>query len=337
MKEENLSEEKKENGFLKKIFKKKEIWISGLVGLVIGGALIYLLGILGLPGLGHETIAKFKGGKITKTEMYNKMNKYFPIDYILEEIDLEILRDKYILTEEQNKEIEEEIDSILNMYGIYYGYTEEEFLEQNGFDSKADFVDYLELDYKRNLYCIDYFKTLIPQEDIQNYYNENVDEEINTKHILVEVSEDVTEEQALSKANEILDKLNSGISFDDVVSEYEDEIISEEVDVDMFSQNSLVEEYITASRALEKDTYTKEPVKTEFGYHIIYCIDKKDKPSLKEVENDIVEILGEDLEAEDQYIKYKALIKLREDAKLKFTNKDLEEEYEDYCEEINNM
>lgn len=330
-KDEAIKDEKKKCNFLKK----KEIWISGVVGLILGGALIYLLGILGLPGLGHETVVTFKGGKVTKNEIYNEMEKYYPISYVLEMADKSILDDMYKLTNEQKQEIEEQSDSILDTYKTYYGYTEEEFLDENGFDSKNEFIEYMKLDYRRNLYCIDYFKTLIPAEDIQNYYDENVYGEINTKHILVKVSDDVTDEEALKLANEMLAKLKAGTSFDDVANEYKDKVTTENVDFDSFNEDKLAENYVEASKKLEKDAYTTKAVKTDFGYHIIYCINKADKPSLEEVENDIVEILGEDLEAEDQYIRYKALIKLREDKKIKFKNKDLEEEYDKYCKQVN--
>ncbi len=340
MEEKDLKEESnKKNGTQKEkkinFFKKKEIWISVIIGLVLGAAIIYLLGILGIPGLGHETIMTFKGGRITSNEIYNEMEKYFPISYVLELADKEILNDMYKLTDEQKQEINEEANSILNMYETYYGYTEENFLEENGFKTKDEFIEYMELDYKRNLYCIDYFKTLIPEEDINNYYNDNVYGEINTKHILVKTSDTVTEEQALATANEILVKLKNGANFDDVADEYKDKVTTENVDFDNFTEDSLAEAYVEASKKLEKDKYTTKAVKTDYGYHIIYCINKADKPTLEDVENDIVEVLGKNLESEDQYIRYKALIKLREDKKLKFSNKDLKEEYDKYCEQVN--
>lgn len=317
------------------IFKKKEIWISGVIGLILGGVLIYLLGILGIPGLGHETVISFKGGKVNKNEIYNELEKNYSISYLLELVDKEILDDMYKLTDEQKQEVNEQTDSILNMYQTYYGYTEEEFLKENGFGSKEDFAKYMELDYKRNLYCIEYFKTLIPEEDINNYYNDNVYGEINTKHILVKKSDDVTEEQALATANEILAKLKNGTSFDDVANEYKDKVTTENVDFDNFTEDTLATTYVEASKKLEKDKYTTEAVKTDYGYHIIYCINKADKPAIEDVKNDIIEALGKNLEAEDQYIRYKALIKLREDSKLKFKNKDLEEKYNEYCEQVN--
>ena len=339
MKEKELKEQDDLSGKEKKkvvtIFKKKEIWISGAIGLILGAVLIYVFAVLGIFGLNQDkSIVLFKGGKVTENELYNKIKGY-GFNYALEITDKEILNAKYELTEEQKQEINKEADSILEMYKMY-GYTEETFLSENGFESKEKFVEYMELDYRRNLYCIDYFKTLIPTEDIENYYNENIKfGKINTKHMLVQISDKVTDKEALKLANEIVAKLNEGKSFDDVSAEYGDKIVSEDVDFDNFNADTLAKEYVKASKKLEKDTYTKEPVKTSFGYHVIYCVNKEDKPSLEQATNDIVEVLAQDLEAEDQYIRYKALIKLREDYNLKFVDEKLKEEYKEYCEQIN--
>lgn len=327
MEEKNLNE--------KKNFSNKKVIISGVIGLIVGAVLVYLLVILGVPGFGNGTVATIKSGRITENNLYEEMKKYYPISYVLESVDGQILNKKYKLTKEQEDEIKEQVDLILKQYSNY-GYTEEQFLEENGFEDKEDFTNYMKLDYRRNLYCIDYFKTLISEEDIKNYYEDNdIYGKISTKHILVEISDDVEDAVALKTANEIITKLNNGTKFDDVVKEYSESIVTEEVEFDSFNESSLEETYVEASKSLEKDAYTAEPVKTSYGYHIIYCINKEDKPTFEQAENDIVEKLGEDLEAEDQYIRYKALIKLREDNKLKFKDSKYEEEYKEYCDQVN--
>lgn len=332
MEEKNLNEQKNKKNHA--IFKKKEVWLSGIIGLLIGVVLIYLLQFI---GIGSKTVATMKAGKVTEGELYEEMKKYYPISYILESVDKQILNQKYKLTNEQEDEIKEQVELILKQYGNY-GYTEEQFLEENGFEDKEDFTNYMKLDYKRNLCCIEYFKTLISEEEIKNYYNDNeIYGKISTKHILVEISDDVEDAEALKTANEIIDKLNNGTTFDNVIEEYSDSVVSEEVEFDSFDESSLEETYVEASKTLEKDAYTFEPVKTSYGYHIIYCINKEDKPTFEQAENDIVEKLGETLEEEDPYIRYKALIKLREDNKLKFKDSKFEEEYQEYCDQVNEI
>ena len=334
MKEENLrGKEKKKIEFFK-AFKKKEVWISGIVGILIGALLIYLLGILGVPGFGNETVATMKSGKITENKLYGEMKKNYPISYVLEVVDKLILDDKYKLDEKQTSEIEKSINEIIDSYKTSYGITEEDFLTGNGFETRDEFKDYLSFSYKTNLSYIDYLKTMISEEEINNYYNENVYGEINTKHILAKTSDTVKDEETLKLAKEIIAKLDSGKSFDEVVAEYGDKITYEELGYNGFT-SGLVSEYVEASKTLENGAYSKEPVKTSFGYHIIYKIDQKEKPSLEDVENDIILMLGQPFEQEDPNIRDKALIKLREENNLKFRDSKIKSEYEDYCKEIN--
>jgi foldase protein PrsA len=333
MEEEKLNVKEKNCNLLPK----KGIIISGLIGLILGVVLVYVLFLLGVLGFGNKTIATMKSGKVTENSLYEEMKKYYPISYVLEKVDEQILNKKYELTNEQEEEINSQVETILTQYSNY-GYTESEFLEENGFETKEDFINYMKLDYRRNLWCIDYFKTLISEEEIKDYYeNNDIYGKISTKHILVQTSDDVSDEDALKTANEIIAKLDSGTSFDDVAEEYSSSVVTEEVDFDSFSESSLEEAYAEASKSLEKDSYTKEPVKTSYGYHVIYCVNKEEKPTFEQAENDIVEELGEDLESEDQYIRYKALIKLREDNNLKFRDDKFKEDYEEYCDQVNSL
>ena len=318
----------------KSIFSKKEVWISGVIGLILGAAIVVGLYFVGIPKFGNETIATVKGGSIKKDELYSEMKKAYSVNYALDLVDKAILKNKYKLTDDQKKEVEEQADYYLTTYQTYYGYTEEQFLSENGFSTKDEFVEYLTLNYKRDLYYIDYLKTKIEQDKIQAYYDENVYGDIDTKHILVSITDDVTDEQAKATAKEIIAKLDSGKSFDEVAEEYKDKVTYEDLGYNGFN-SSLVSEYVEASKALENGTYSKEPVKTDFGYHVIYKVDQKDKPSLEEATNSIVKILGKNLESEDSYIRYKALIKLREDNKLEFKDSKYKEEYKEYCEQLN--
>ena len=322
----------------KSIFTKKEVWISGLIGVIIGIILLYLLELI--PAIGNKlnsgkVIASSKAGKITEKTLFTHMKKNYPVSYLLELLDRPILAKKYKLTDEQKEEIVDQVEGILKQYENY-GYTEEQFCQENGFENKEDFIDYMELDYRRNLYCTDYFKTLIGNEEIEKYYNENeVYGKINTKHMLVEITSEVTDAKALALAKEIIKELDSGKSFEDVEKEHEDQVIAEYVSFDSFEASNYESSFVDASKSLGAETYTKEPVKTNYGYHVIYCINKEDKPTLEQAENSIVGILAQNLEAQDQYIRYKALIKLREENNVKFKDEKYAEQYQEYCEQVN--
>ena len=51
-------------------------------------------------------------------------------------------------------------------------------------------------------------------------------------------------------------------------------------------------------------------------YHIVYKIDQKDKPSLKDVKDDIIDVLATQKKNADTNLYYKSLISMREKAKI---------------------
>ena len=320
-------------------FAEKEVWISLIIGIVIGALLLYLLTLI--PAIGkrigtsNKTVLKTKNGNIKQEELFQEMKKTYPISYILEIIDRNILEKKYSLTEEQENEIMVNVDNILEQYETY-GYSETEFFSQSGFADKDDFINYMKLNYRRNLFYDDYFKQQIKEEDRKEYYESNeIYGTINTKHILIETSEDNTEANVIKTAKEIISKLNSGKSFDEVANEYAGKVIFENVSFDFFDEDSIASEYVEASKSLNEGEYTKEAVKTEYGYHIIYCISKEEKPTFEEIDEKIIDILSKDLESEDQYIADRALIELRKEYGLEIKDETIRKLYEDYCNEFN--
>mgnify|MGYP003309559128 CR=1 FL=1 len=61
--------------------------------------------------------------------------------------------------------------------------------------------------------------------------------------------------------------------------------------------------------------------------------DKKEAPKLKEVKDTIIDNLVAKKQAEDTNLLYKALISLREENKIEFSDTVMKEKYETYCEQ----
>ena len=308
--------------------------------IIYGFAAGLLLGLL-ILALQPKKIAELKDGTqpvaylgdeaITADELYADMKKQYSVSLLINLIDNDILVEKYPETDEMKSDVEDTATYWFNAYNTYYGYDEETFLSKNGFSSRQDFLDYLTLDYRRNLYYEEYLKNQISDKEIEKYYEDNVYGDIDTKHILVSVDESdgLSDAYAKALAEEIISKLDSGSSWDDVVKEYEDQITAEELGYQSFDA-SLDEAYVAEMNSLENGTYSKTPVKSSYGYHVVYRIDQKEKPELSDVKDAIIEKLGTELEEKDENIKYKALIAMREEANLKFTDEDLESKYNSY-------
>jgi len=96
------------------------------------------------------------------------------------------------------------------------------------------------------------------------------EQEVNARHILVK-----TEDEAKA----ILKELESGADFIELAkSKSTGPSGPKGGDLGYFGKGRMVPEFETAAFELEKGAYTKTPVKTQFGFHIIKVEDKRDRP-----------------------------------------------------------
>lgn len=281
---------------------------------------------------GTQPVAEIDGYTVTANDLYEDMKDVYSISSLLDKIDNKILEEKYPETDEMNDELKQQAESYYSAYKQYYKMDKETFLSNNGFGSEKAFLEYLRLQYRRNKYAEDYIKTLISDKEVEKYYEDKVYGDINTKHILVKVDSSASDEdkkKAEDLAKEIISKLNDGKSFDEVKEEYKDQITYEELGYKSYNAN-LESAYMEAMQKLENNSYSKEPVKTSYGYHVIYRIDQKEKPALEDVKEEIIDSLVSEKKSEDKNISYIALDKMREESGLKFSDTVLEKKYNTY-------
>ena len=281
---------------------------------------------------GTQPVAEIDGYTVTANDLYEDMKDVYSISSLLDKIDNKILEEKYPETDEMNDELKQQAESYYSAYEQYYKMDKETFLSNNGFGSEKAFLEYLRLQYRRNKYAEDYIKTLISDKEVEKYYEDKVYGDINTKHILVKVDSSASDEdkkKAEDLAKEIISKLDNGKSFDDVKEEYKDQITYEELGYKSYNAN-LESAYMEAMQKLENNSYSKEPVKTSYGYHVIYRIDQKEKPALEDVKEEIIDSLVSEKKSEDKNISYVALDKMREESGLKFSDTVLEKKYNTY-------
>ena len=277
---------------------------------------------------GTEAVASINDKNITADDLYNSMKNEYSLVFLLNLIDKTVLEDLYTLTDSMNTEIDETLEYYFDLYKSYYGYTEEEFLTNNGFSSKDDFREYLVLDYLRNLYYQEYAEEQVTTSKINSYYKNSVFGKINTNFIAVATSAD----NATDLIEEIITKLNEGSTYEEITEEYKDKITYEELGYQGFNSD-LDSEYMTALKKLKDNQYTKEYVTTDYGYTIIFRLDTEEKETLDNVKDDIIKYLAEEYKEADENLYYKALINLRKKYNLEFNDTDLKNKYQQYCKE----
>ena len=283
---------------------------------------------------GTQPIVTMTAGTITADDLYESMKSYYSIKALLNDIDNKILTEKYPSNDEMESSVLKTANYYFEVYEKNAGYTKEQFLTEYGFATEKDFVDSLRLDYRRNKYYESYVLGSITDKEIQKYYDDEVFGEVDSKHILVSTkNSEMSSDDAKALANEIIGKLNKGTSWEDVIKEYKDKIIEEDLGYNAFNA-SLEASYLQECKKLAVNTYSKTPVLTSYGYHIVYKKAQKDKPKLEEVKDDVKTAIANQKKSNDENLYNKSLVKMREEAELTFEDTKFLEQYKEYIKDF---
>jgi len=112
----------------------------------------------------------------------------------------------------------------------------------------------------------------IDEDEVASYYDTHKDqfktsESVNALHILVDEEE---------KANDILNEINSGLEFAEAAKKYSKcPSNAKGGDLGNFSKGQMVPEFEQAAFSMQEGEISK-PVKTQFGYHLIKLMAKKE-------------------------------------------------------------
>mgnify|MGYP002853527088 CR=1 FL=1 len=293
---------------------------------------------------GSKVAVSFDGDKLTATEYYEKI-KEDNISTLIEMIDHSLFDEQYPTDDEESEEIEKQINQIKQ----YYGDNEENYIsiiqQYFGVDTEEELRDKLSLEYKRNKAVEEYIKENLTDKEIKNYYEENIYGEVSASHILIAVNladsasdeeKEKAEKEAKEKAESIIAELKNGKSFSTLAKKDSDDTATAPNggDLGYFQYSDMVEEFSNALKGLEIDEYTTEPVKTQFGYHIILKTGEKDKPKLSKVKDEIKETLKDKKLEEDSALYYRSLKSIREEKNIKWNDTVLEKAYTDYINKL---
>ena len=309
-----------------------------IMSIFLVGVLFLAAGCAKTPKLenGKEVFASIDGYKISADDLYAELKSRGGLSVMLDMIDSKIV-DKEIT---DKTGAESYAESQVSMYKEYYGDQFEETLKYYGYNDEASFKKMIENDYLKQKVAINYIKTQITDEEIENYYDKSIYGDQTVKYILVrpaEAESDATDEEklkieaeALNEANEIIKKINDGGKFEDLAKEYSDDKLTALNGGLMsdFNSDQVNETFFNAVVALKDGEMTKEPVKDENGYNIILKVSAKEKPALKDVKDTIVETLAEEkANSEDDAIT-EAWVAIRKKYKLEIVDTDVKTLYQ---------
>ena len=317
--------------------------------LMLAIIMIAVVGCGQIPTLknGEQKVASLDNGGVSADSLYAVLKTKYGAESFVNLLDTEILDDMYEETDDEKDYIDSQIKDLKSSAEeneISY----EELLTYYGFEDDEDVEDYLSLNYRRNLAVNEYVEKSIKDSEIEDYYENEVYGDIKVKHILIapDTTDDMTteekeaaENEAKKEAENIIKKIKNGEDFDKLAKKYSDDssTASKGGSLGWISTGDMVDEFDAAAFALKKGKYTTSPVKTTYGYHIIYKQDEKDKPTLKEVKDEVLENLVSQKLNDDPTLYYNTLEEIREDAGLKFEDKELKKAYNEYMANLKNQ
>ena len=152
----------------------------------------------------------------------------------------------------------------------------------------------------------------ISDEEVQKFFDQEMEKanknEYRARHILVRSEEE---------AKEIIAQLQKGASFGSLAQKKSIDVRSGKQggDLGWFSQEVIVPEFFNAVTAMKRGEISKEPVKSDFGWHIIKFEDSRPRkmPTFEQAKGDIRQrIQQERVDALVKSLKDKGKIKTNE-------------------------
>lgn len=314
-----------------------------------------LLAGCGAPKLenGQEAVVTFKDdAKISVDDLYEKVKNDYALESLINMIDTYIFETEFkdYIPEAKTK-AENYVKGSKESFDSTDAY--QQALQQSGFANEKAFQNYMYLNYMQSHAIEEYAHILVTDKDIETYYNDKAKGDLEISHILIspEVKDDMTddekqkaEDNAKNKAEKLLKEIlaadNKKDAFEKAVKDNSDDEATKDKKgafEQRLTYGDLPDTYDAVFDAAYKikdgEIYTKV-VKTDLGYHIIMRTKSYEKESLKDLKDEIKDILAQDLLDNTKDISIKALEYYRKEYDLDIKDSELKKQYDNYIKRV---
>lgn len=288
---------------------------------------------------GKQVVASVKGKKITAEELFDDLKKNYGASSVIKEIDTFIIKKEISDSDaKQAKEYAKSQVSVMKQQYEQAGYKWEDALSQYGYSSEKELVEEYQLSKEKEMVAKKYIKKNITDEEIKAYYDKEIYGTYTVKHILItpdvedkasDEEKEKANEKAKKTAKEVIKKLDEGAKWKDLVKKYSDDKGSKDKEglIENFTKGDVVDEFFEATLKLKDGKYTKEPVESTYGYHIILKVSNTKKPSLKDSTSKIKEEIATNKMNNDDTLLNKTWIDIRKSYDLKISDSDVQSGY----------
>ena len=321
--------------------------------------LIGVFCLLLLTGCGEKTIPKLENGeeaittlkddkKISVSDLYSKLKEQYGLESLMNIIDKIILEDKYSGDVDAAKE---NAKNTMNQLKESYGDNLLQAIQQyTNYNSLEEYENSIYLNYLQSKAVKDYAKKNVKDSDVNKYYKDEVKPDIKVSHILItsdaasdasDEDKNKAEENAKKTAEEVINKLNQASdknqAFSDLAKEYskDDSTKEDGGNLGFINTNTLGDSYknmVDAAYNLKDGEYSTSPVKSELGYHVVLRSETKEKASLDEVRDSILDTLADKYISENPEAQIKAMQELRKEYNMDIIDSDLHDQYVKYIQ-----
>ena len=272
---------------------------------------------------GSEAVVTVGDKSFSANEYYEKLKGKDKLTTILREVDLYLTKQKYPNRETESTNYANERYDMFVSQAEAYGMDEATALEQYGYSSKKEFMDYLKDDYYLNQYYNEKLENRYTEDELKAYYDLNY---FTPRSIYLFSDTDK------SRVDSIKKKMDKGTKVSDIVGK--GLIAYNQVDI-TFMNTEYGTEVLSRASTMKKGEVSDVFQHESFGYVFIYVEDVKETQPFEDIKKDILEIMLQRLEEEDPNIMYKVMIELQKENNIVFNDSELQKEYNEYVKEHN--
>ena len=252
-----------------------------------------------------DKIVTSKAGDITKEEFYDQMKTQAGKQVLNNMVMEKVLIKNYKV---EDKDVDKKFDEMKKQYGDQF----DTLLKQQGIKEET-----LKTGVRAQLAQEKAIEKTITDKELKDNYKP----EIKASHILVK-------DEATAK--KVKEELGQGKSFEELAKQYSEDTGSKEKggDLGYFTAGKMVKEFEDAAYKLKKDEVS-EPVKSQFGYHIIKVTDiKEPEKSFEQSKADIKKEIVQKKTQDGEFMNDLMMKEIKK-ADVKVDDKDLKDLFEE--------